>query len=398
MILAPTHDQAGILWHQTRRMAEESPLGSLITSAVESPFPELRWLTTAANGEETESIVMARSSSHDGRYVRGHGIDRLVVDEAAFVPDPVLSQSVPPMLAASQYREQVLLSTPFGMSGVFFETFTRGINGDPETQAFQFPSSANPRVSPDFLALQRDLMTDLAFRTEYQAEFMADQASVFRPEFIKAAIDDDVLPGPRNGHRYTIGYDPARWHDRSGCVVLDITTLPYVAIEVRDLGGREYLTQADAIKELARTYNRATVLLDATSHDQMLEELRRLGVNAQGYKFTNESKRDLIDGLVLALERGKLRLPRHDALIRELTYYRFETTAAGNVKLGAPAGAGHFDDLVTALSLALWQGKKRQVVGTIRGIPKPPSPLRQTYDYSRSALWDSDIGNYRPLR
>jgi hypothetical protein len=63
-------------------------------------------------------------------------------------------------------------------------------------------------------------------------------------------------------------------------------------------------------------------------------------LQAEGYKFTNESKQELIDGLVMALEQGRIRIPHHADLIRELTYYRFETTPAGNVRLGAPAGWG----------------------------------------------------------
>jgi hypothetical protein len=41
-------------------------------------------------------------------------------------------------------------------------------------------------------------------------------------------------------------------------------------------------------------------------------------------------------------------------LIRELLYYSYAKTPAGNVRLGAPDGPGHFDDLVTALALAVY--------------------------------------------
>jgi hypothetical protein len=359
MVIAPTHDQARICWDRARSLAEDSMLADVISHVIESPFPELRLVARGADGSEIESVIMARSASHDGRYTRGHGVDRLVADEASFIPEPVLSQVVPPMLAASTYREQVLLSTPFGMSGYFHEMFRRGLEGDTNVASFQFPSSASPHVSPEFLARQRQLMTEIAFATEYEARFLADQASVFRPEHITAAIDDNILPGVQPGRRYTLGFDPAKYGDRSGCVVLDVTDVPWRAVEVRDIGGREYLHQAEIIRTLATTYNRAHVLVDATAHDQMVEELRRQGVTAHPYKFTNESKGTLVDALVLALEHRSLKIPRHDDLIRELTYYRFETTAAGHIKLGAPVGPGHFDDLVTALALAVAQASVR---------------------------------------
>jgi hypothetical protein len=61
----------------------------------------------------------------------------------------------------------------------------------------------------------------------------------------------------------------------------------------------------------------------------------------------------LIDGLVLALEQANLTFPRLPALIEELRWYSYSLTAAGNVKLGAPDRAGAYDDLVTALALAV---------------------------------------------
>jgi hypothetical protein len=114
---------------------------------------------------------------------------------------------------------------------------------------------------------------------------------------------------------------------------------------------------------LSFRYHRARVLLDATGHDQMVSELKREGVRAEGYVFHSASKQELIDGLVIALEQGDLRLPHHPALIRELTEYRFETQPSGTVKLGAPDRVGSHDDLVTALALATYAARQRRSFG-----------------------------------
>lgn len=86
--------------------------------------------------------------------------------------------------------------------------------------------------------------------------------------------------------------------------MIDCTELPYRCVQVLDISGRDYLQQASTIRQLADAYNRARVIVDATSHDQMVSQLRRDGVKAESYRFTNESKRELIDGLVIALEHG----------------------------------------------------------------------------------------------
>jgi Terminase large subunit, T4likevirus-type, N-terminal/Terminase RNaseH-like domain len=360
LVIAPTHDQSKILHDLAVHLAQNSLLAGVIARTVDSPFPELILVTRDADGHEAESTIMARSVSHDARNIRGHGADRVIVDEAAFVGETILTQVVPPILAASRYRELVLLSTPFGTHGAFHAYFERGMAGDPDVRAFHFPTSANPHVPAEYLERQRREMTALAFATEYLAEFCEDVGAVFRYDVIQAAISSDLIPGAVDGHHYVIGYDPARYSDRSGVAVLDCTELPYRCVQVLDLSGRDYLHQAATIRQLADAYNRAKVLVDATSHDQMVSQLKRDGVRAEPYRFTAESKRELIDGLVIALEHGDLVLPNHPDLIRELSYYRFETTAAGNVKLGAPEGAGHFDDLVTALSLGVFGARKKR--------------------------------------
>jgi Terminase RNaseH-like domain len=325
---------------------------------------------------------MARSSSQDAKYLRGHGADRIIADEAAYIPAVVLTQTVPPMLSASPYRELVLISTPFGTGTYFHHRFLDGQGEDPSIASFHFPSSSNPRLSVDYLEQQRREMTELAYRTEYEALFLDEQTSVFTYDLIQAAIDEEIQAGAITGHRYVIGYDPAKYSDRAGLVVLDVTEKPCRAVEVLDVGGRGYLKQATMVMKLAQTYNKARVLLDSTTHDQMLEQLKHQGVSVEGYRFTNESKGELIDGLVLAFERGDLAIPNHHDLIKELTYYRFETTSAGNVKLGAPTGPGHYDDLVTALALAV----KRA------GLTKKPTPPVAPVLIPRQSPW-RDMGH-----
>jgi len=362
LIIAPTLQQSKLLFDTARRMAADSVLADLIDKVVESPFPELTLATLTSDGREGRSVILARSVGHDAKYVRGLGADRVIADEAAFLPYMVLSQVIPPVLAASPFGYLDLYSTPFGTSGPFYGYYRRGLEGDPEVRSFHFRSSANPAITSTYLDRQRAEMTDLAFRTEYEAEFLDDQASVFRSDVVSAAIDLDIDSTPVEDHRYVIGYDPARYSDRSGVIVLDVTDEPFKVVKVEDLAGRPYLQQANTVRSYAQAYNDARVHIDSTSHDQLLEELQRQDVRVDGYRFTNESKQELIDGLVIALEHGRIRIPNHEDLIRELTYYRFERTAAGNVKLGAPAGAGHHDDLATALALAVHSARKPRVL------------------------------------
>ncbi len=308
------------------------------------------------------------------------------------MPERVLSQVIPPMLAASAYRELVLISTPWGRGNRFFHASTRGVQGDPAIRSFHFPSRSNPHLSSEYLERQRAELTELAWRTEYEAEFLDDQASVFRQELVEAAVDPSIEEGTvLAGHSYSLGFDPAKFRDRSALVVVDRTQLPYRVVQVADLAGRDYLARARAVARLAARYNDAAVLLDETSHAQMLEQLLADGVIARGYRFTSASKAELIDALVLAFERRELRLPPHPDLLRELRYYQYQLTRAGNVKLGAAEGPGMFDDLVTALALGVWQGGGQR--DWIPGYEDPEAErrideeLRRELDEEELAEW-----------
>ena len=97
----------------------------------------------------------------------------------------------------------------------------------------------------------------------------------------------------------------------------------------------------------------------------MIHLLENVGVKSKSYPFTANSKDELISHLVIELEQDRVKLPNHPDLLREMKYYRFERKGQ-NVKLGAPENVtGMYDDLVTALALAVWQadiGKRRLIV------------------------------------
>src|SRR6185369_6360406 len=84
------------------------------------------------------------------RTIRGYsGAALLVVDEASRVSD-ALYASVRPMLAVSRGR-LVVLSTPFGKRGFFFEEWS----SDRAWERIRITADQCPRISPEFLEEER---------------------------------------------------------------------------------------------------------------------------------------------------------------------------------------------------------------------------------------------------
>jgi hypothetical protein len=68
---------------------------------------------------------------------------------------------------------------------------------------------------------------------------------------------------------------------------------------------------------------------------------------------TAQSKRQLIEGLALAIERRELALTPDPILLAELASYTMERLPGGGYRYSAPAGS--HDDTVIATALA-WHG------------------------------------------
>lgn len=112
----------------------------------------------------------------------------LIVDEAARVPDE-LYRSVRPMLAVSRGR-LVLLSSPFGRRGFFFDEY---VNGGPGWERIEVPATMIPRIPPEFLEEERRALGPF-FAGEYMCQFLENQFSVFSYGSVMGALSDDVRP------------------------------------------------------------------------------------------------------------------------------------------------------------------------------------------------------------
>jgi hypothetical protein len=123
------------------------------------------------------------------RTIRGFsGVDLLIVDEAARVDDG-LYHAVRPMLAVSGGR-LLMLSTPYGKRGVFFEAWS----GLEDWQRFEVPARDVPRISDTFLEEERTALPERVYRQEYACEFVDTDDAVFGYDLVHAAITDNVTP------------------------------------------------------------------------------------------------------------------------------------------------------------------------------------------------------------
>jgi hypothetical protein len=123
------------------------------------------------------------------RTVRGvSGASLLIVDEASRVADE-LYFAVRPMLAVSG-GALMMLTTPYGKRGVFYEEWTSGHCWD----RYEVPASQCPRISEEFIEEERQALPSWVFRQEYECSFEETEDTVFTSEMIERAVTSEVKP------------------------------------------------------------------------------------------------------------------------------------------------------------------------------------------------------------
>jgi Terminase large subunit, T4likevirus-type, N-terminal len=136
---------------------------------------------------ENDSRIITLPGSE--KTIRGFsGAALLLVDEASRVDDG-LYYAIRPMLAVSG-GSLMMLSTPFGKRGVFYEEWTGGVGWE----RYEVPASECPRIPAEFLQEERAALPSWVYRQEYECSFKETEDQVFTREMVEQAVSGEVTP------------------------------------------------------------------------------------------------------------------------------------------------------------------------------------------------------------
>jgi hypothetical protein len=287
--------------------------------------------------------------------LRGSGLKRVVLDEAARMKREIWAEVMRP--AVSDTHGKVMFgSTPKGKNW-FFEVWTRG--QDPlqsEFKSWRFPTSDNPMILQSDLDHARASLPADVFAQEYEAEFLENQAGVFRNV---GACATAKRQEPIPGMAYYAGLDLARLSDFTVLTILDAEGRQVYMDRYNLL---DWSIQVERIANDVRRYNNARLLVDSTGvGDPIYDALRRVDLAVDGYKFTSESKGKLIEFLQLAFDQKRICILDDQVQRNELEIYEYTIGRSGTVSYNAPDG--YHDDTVIALALAWWVQGHRSSIG-----------------------------------
>jgi hypothetical protein len=287
--------------------------------------------------------LIAVRSGHEPDRLRGSGLDKLVIDEAAYCDEAVWHALRPAL--SDRHGRALLLSTPRGHNW-FWSMVQKGFDPlEPDWVAWRMPTAANPFIPPAEIEVARHELPDRVFAQEYLAAFLDDNGMVFRG--VRACVRSvgEPLPEP-----ICFGVDWGRMNDFTAIVVMGMESRQ--VYEVVRFTGMRWSQQRSKLKNLAKRWQPQLILAEANSiGSPNIEALREEGLPIHPFTTTAQSKAQIIDGLALAIEDGQISLPDDAVLLGELTAYEMQRLPAGDFRYAAPSG-GH-DDTVIALALAL---------------------------------------------
>jgi hypothetical protein len=103
-------------------------------------------------------------------------------------------------------------------------------------------------------------------------------------------------------------------------------------------------------RKIVNVVGRIPAYCDSTGvGDPIVENLQRLLPNIKGFRFTSQSKQQIIEGLVMEIQQNSIAFPE-SPIGNELENIEYEYTRTG-VKYAAPSGL--HDDCVMSLALAV---------------------------------------------
>lgn len=290
------------------------------------------------------SVLSLKSADNPDR-LRGAGPSGVVLDEYAMMKNDVWEEILFPIVNANSGFAW-FVSTPKGRNDLH-KKYLKGQQDGGDWDSTLLKSSTSGVLTPEQIQNARDGMSEAQFLQEYECDFLEGEGNVFHQVKSIATAEPHA---PVVGHQYVVGLDLAQVKDYTAVVVVDRATNAQVYQDrFRTL---DYVYQVKKIKEVVNHFNGALVVMDSTGVGRPIHNfLNREGIAIIPYAFTSNSKRNLIEKLALWIDHRKIKILPNKDMIDELESFGYTLTPQGNVHY---EGQSSHDDLVCALSLAVW--------------------------------------------
>lgn len=188
------------------------------------------------------------------------------------------------------------------------------------------------------------------FKQEYLCSFEDGAGTFFRN--VNHCVYDHTQTELGEYGNFQLGIDLAKYSDWTVITPFNLNTF-HVYPQDR-FNQVDWRLQKARIEASARKYNNALIRVDSTGiGDPVAEDLQAQGLNfddQSSFKFTEQSRSNLLNNLAILLEQMRIKIPNDPGLIFELEAVQYGRSDTGKLKIIT----GTTDDRVMSLALAVW--------------------------------------------
>lgn len=329
--------------------------------------------------------VIALKGGDEPDSLRGGGPYGILFDEFAYMKPEVWDITEPILRANGGWAW--FLGTPMGKNH-FFDMYNFANEDKTKEWSTSFLKASQSKVftSEQLEIVKKNVIGrkgEAFYNQEYECEWIEGTQSIFRG---MSSILTESPKKPIPGHVYVMGVDLAKHQDYTVIAVYDRKNNKQVwQARFKDI---EWPFIKQRIASTSKLYNDALVMLDATGvGDPIADDLLREGIPVEPYKFTINSKKELIEKLSIWVEQKQFRMINDDTTKFEFENFKYEVLPSGLLRYGAPEG--YNDDIVIAHGLAVWS--LSPLYKTIK--EKPKTKIQEQKDKAKKRMRGELYGN-----
>lgn len=295
--------------------------------------------------EFSNGSILSLHGSDKPDSIRGVDFKTVVIDEAPLCKRELWEEILRPIIAQDIKRKAIFIFTPKGKSSWIYEYWVK-MRDNPEWARYLLTAEDSGLFAPGELDKAKAEMPQRVFAQEMLCSFEESSAGVFKNV---ALCVSGSLEAYKQQHTYVTGVDLAK--------VDDFTVICTICRETRQVVAFERFNQIDWSVQKERILAhcgkyKSYAVVDATGvGSPIVEDLTRQGLAVFPYHISAQSKKQLIERLMVAIEQRQITFPNIPVLIEELGLYQYNVTESHNITYGAPDGS--HDDTVIALGLAV---------------------------------------------
>lgn len=201
----------------------------------------------------------------------------------------------------------------------------------------------------DIARERREGMSQAMIDQEFYCKFIESATSFFKNIPNTCIVNPNTEHRPL--HRFTMGVDLAKYQDYTVISVVDLNTFEQVYME--RFNQTDWNLQKAKIEATYYRFGCPVGFIDSTGvGDPIVDDLTNRGVRLEPYKFTENTRMDLLSNLQIKMEQGIIKLLDDQTLKDELSYFQYEISERGKLKVKVPDNL--HDDTVFATALSVW--------------------------------------------